>query len=207
KLWTLGKNITEFLGVPFAYPQSKERRFLPPIPLNESFLDKYKTNSTLFVNESYQAFTPANTCPQYIYRTNFTGNDFLLPNNTIDEDCLQLNIWVPDKRFLTSPDMPVIVFIYGGSFATGSASLDPYNGSVLAATQRAIVVNLNYRVGPLGFAYFGEDTEAKGNLGLLDQQEGLKWIHQNIHHFGGDNKSITLFGHSAGAASVTAHLL
>uniref|UniRef100_A0A0N4ZZS1 Acetylcholinesterase n=1 Tax=Parastrongyloides trichosuri TaxID=131310 RepID=A0A0N4ZZS1_PARTI len=199
-LWTLNKTITEFLGVPYAYKQTSSNRFYPPIPLNETF-------NSILNGSSYTAFSPATTCPQYIYRTNFSGNDFLLPTNEIGEDCLQLNMWVPPKNPYVTYKLPVIVFIYGGSFATGSASLDPYNGSVLAATQKVIVITLNYRVGPLGFAYFGENTEAKGNMGLLDQQEGLKWIYENIHFFNGSQTDITLFGHSAGAASVTAHLL
>uniref|UniRef100_A0A0N4Z825 COesterase domain-containing protein n=1 Tax=Parastrongyloides trichosuri TaxID=131310 RepID=A0A0N4Z825_PARTI len=98
-------------------------------------------------------------------------------------------MWVPKGE-----NKSVIVFLYGGSFATGSASIDIYNGSILALTQGVIVITLNYRVGPLGFAYFGEDTEAKGNAGLLDQQLGLKWIYENIRYFGGDNQSITIFG-------------
>uniref|UniRef100_A0A0N5A4L0 Acetylcholinesterase n=1 Tax=Parastrongyloides trichosuri TaxID=131310 RepID=A0A0N5A4L0_PARTI len=140
-------------------------------------------------------------------KTNFSGNDFLLPTNNITEDCLQLNMWVPDKKTQFSPNMSVLIFIHGGSFATGSGSLDPYNASILAANQSVIVITINYRVGPLGFAYFGEDTKVKGNMGLLDQQMALRWIYENIHYFNGTNKEITLMGHSAGAASVTAHLL
>uniref|UniRef100_A0A0N4ZD50 Carboxylic ester hydrolase n=1 Tax=Parastrongyloides trichosuri TaxID=131310 RepID=A0A0N4ZD50_PARTI len=198
-LQNVKKNITEFLGVPFAFNQSKIGRFMPPVPLNDTFKQSK--------NKSIRAFTLANTCPQFIYKTDFVGNDFLLPNNNISEDCLRLNMWVPDKNHTSSEGMPVIVFLYGGSFATGSASIDVYNSSILAATQNVITVNLNYRVGPLGFAYFGEDTEVKGNMGLLDQQVGLQWIYENIEFFGGDKEKITLFGHSAGAASVTAHLL
>uniref|UniRef100_A0A0N4ZWJ2 Carboxylic ester hydrolase n=1 Tax=Parastrongyloides trichosuri TaxID=131310 RepID=A0A0N4ZWJ2_PARTI len=198
-LTNLEKNITEFLGIPYAFPQTKVGRFMPPQPLNASFTES--------LNKTYQAFTLANTCPQFIYKTNFEGNDFLLPTNNISEDCLQLNMWVPDKDPKATKNMSTIIYIYGGSFATGSASLDVYNGSILAASQNVIVITLNYRVGPLGFAYFGEDTNVKGNMGLLDQQVGLKWIYDNIKFFGGDKDNITLFGQSAGAASVTAHLL
>uniref|UniRef100_A0A0N4Z824 Acetylcholinesterase n=1 Tax=Parastrongyloides trichosuri TaxID=131310 RepID=A0A0N4Z824_PARTI len=204
-LYTLNKNITEFLGIPYAVPQTSVGRFMPPFPINSSFPEDFKNSH--FENGSYQATTPANTCPQYIYKTNFSGNDFLLPTNNITEDCLQLNMWVPDKISRFSSNMSVLVFIHGGSFATGSGSLDAYNASILAANQSLIVITINYRVGPLGFAYFGEDTEVKGNMGLLDQQMALKWIYENIHYFNGTNREITLMGHSAGAASVTAHLL
>uniref|UniRef100_A0A0N4ZKX9 Acetylcholinesterase n=1 Tax=Parastrongyloides trichosuri TaxID=131310 RepID=A0A0N4ZKX9_PARTI len=205
-LYTLNKNITEFLGIPYALPQTSVGRFMPPVAINSSFPEDFKNSH--FENGSYQATTPANTCPQYIYKTNFSGNDFLLPTNNITEDCLQLNMWLPDNEYTTrSKNFSVIVFIHGGSFATGSGSLDPYNASILAANQSVIVITLNYRVGPLGFAYFGEDTDVKGNMGLLDQQIALKWIYENIGYFNGSNKKITIFGHSAGAASVTAHLL
>uniref|UniRef100_A0A0N5A5W5 Acetylcholinesterase n=1 Tax=Parastrongyloides trichosuri TaxID=131310 RepID=A0A0N5A5W5_PARTI len=72
--------------------------------------------------------------------------------------------------------MTIIVFLYDDSFPTRSALLYVYNGSVLALQQKTIVITLNYRVGPLGFAYFGEDSEVKGNMGLLDQQEVKKNI-------------------------------
>uniref|UniRef100_A0A0N4ZLI4 Carboxylic ester hydrolase n=1 Tax=Parastrongyloides trichosuri TaxID=131310 RepID=A0A0N4ZLI4_PARTI len=206
----MNKNITEFLGVPFAYPHNSSRRFLPSLPINGANVRDFKNlKNNSFVNNSYQAFTLANACPQYINKTGFIGMDMLIPNTEVSEDCLQLNMWVPDKNESENngKNMSTIVFLYGGSFAVGSASINFYNGSVLALTQNVIVITLNYRIGPLGFAYFGEDTEAKGNVGLLDQQEGLKWISKNIGYFGGNKSDITLFGESAGAASATAHLL
>uniref|UniRef100_A0A0N4ZAR0 Carboxylic ester hydrolase n=1 Tax=Parastrongyloides trichosuri TaxID=131310 RepID=A0A0N4ZAR0_PARTI len=199
-----GTEITEFLGVPYAAPQTSDRRFLPPVPINES---TFKSGTYYRVeNDSYQAFTLANSCPQFFWRTGFIGTDMLIPTNNVTEDCLQLNMWVPDKNISNDKNMSTIIFLHGGSFATGSGSLDIYNGSILATKENVIVITLNYRVGPLGFAYFGEDTDAKGNAGLLDQQEGLKWIYENIKYFGGNSSNITLFGSSAGAASATAHL-
>jgi para-nitrobenzyl esterase len=115
------------------------------------------------------------------------------------EDCLTLNVFTPALQ--PAEELPVLVFIHGGFFAWGSSShrvggADVYDGTKLAARMGAVVVTLNYRLGPLGFLH--------GNFGLEDQIGALEWVHRNIRAFGGDPARVTLSGHSAGATSTVA---
>ncbi|XP_076025621.1 bile salt-activated lipase-like [Genypterus blacodes] len=123
------------------------------------------------------------------------------------EDCLFLNIWVPHGR-VVSTDLPVMVWIYGGGFLAGGSMganfLDNYlyDGQEIADRGKVIVVTLGYRLGTLGFLSTG-DSSLPGNYGLWDQQAAIAWVHRNIRSFGGDPSNITLFGESAGGASVS----
>ncbi|XP_022610069.1 fatty acyl-CoA hydrolase precursor, medium chain-like [Seriola dumerili] len=121
----------------------------------------------------------------------------------ISEDCLYLNIYTPSNRALDAK-LPVMVWIHGGGFSIGSASL--YDGSALAAHQDVVVVLIQYRLGLLGFLSTG-DEHMSGNFGMLDQVEALRWIQQHIHNFGGDPDLVTIFGESAGGVSVSLLLL
>ncbi|CAJ0940445.1 unnamed protein product [Ranitomeya imitator] len=127
-------------------------------------------------------------------------------------DCLYLNIWVPQTRSSVSTQLPVMVWIYGGGFllggAQGASFLDNYlyDGEELALRGKVIVVTLNYRVGPLGFLSTG-DASAPGNYGLWDQHMAIAWVKRNIAAFGGDPSNITIFGESAGGASVSLQTL
>ncbi|KAI4797658.1 hypothetical protein KUCAC02_024950 [Chaenocephalus aceratus] len=134
------------------------------------------------------------------------------PNNTRGStDCLYLNIWVPNNGSVSS-DMPVMVWIYGGAFMFGSSTgieilkFVQYSGQELADRGNVIVVSIGYRVGSLGFLSTGE-PELAGNYGLWDQQAAIAWVHRNIRKFGGDPENITLFGESAGGASVNLQIL
>ncbi|XP_041651212.1 uncharacterized protein ces2b isoform X2 [Cheilinus undulatus] len=121
----------------------------------------------------------------------------------VSEDCLYLNIYSPANR-ANDAKLPVMVWIHGGAFTIGSASV--YDGSALAAYQDVVVVLIQYRLGILGFLSTG-DEHMPGNVGLLDQVQALKWVQQHIHNFGGNPDSVTIFGESAGGVSVSLLLL
>ncbi|XP_054502611.2 bile salt-activated lipase-like isoform X1 [Agelaius phoeniceus] len=128
------------------------------------------------------------------------------------EDCLYLNIWVPQGRKQVSTKLPVMIYIYGGAFLLGGGQganfLDNYlyDGEEIAVRGNVIVVTINYRVGPLGFLSTG-DENLPGNYGLKDQHMAIAWVKRNIKAFGGDPDNITIFGESAGAASVSLQTL
>ncbi|OTF80600.1 hypothetical protein BLA29_001042, partial [Euroglyphus maynei] len=143
----------------------------------------------------YNATKAGNSCVQFT-------NLIVLENVTSEsEDCLFLNVYKPitnDEKLL-----PVMVWIYGGSFQGGSIFLSFYDSSYLASYGKVMVVAINYRLGPFGFLY-GDNEHNPGNLGFYDQLLGLKWIQENIENFGGDPNKVTIFGESAGSMSVSA---
>lgn len=119
------------------------------------------------------------------------------------EDCLFLNVWSPAAD---GKKRPVMFWIHGGGFLTGSGSGTLYDGTNLAKRGDVVVVTINYRLGALGFLYFkdlqGKDNNFENNLGIKDQITALKWVKENIAAFGGDPNQVTVFGESAGAVSV-----
>ncbi|XP_020837662.1 bile salt-activated lipase [Phascolarctos cinereus] len=128
------------------------------------------------------------------------------------EDCLYLNIWIPQGRKEVSSNLPVMIWIYGGAFLMGASQSANflnnylYDGEEIATRGNVIVVTFNYRVGPLGFLSTG-DSNLPGNFGLWDQHMAIAWVKRNIAAFGGDPNNITLFGESAGGASVSLQTL
>ena len=131
------------------------------------------------------------------------------------EDCLSLNVWTP------APDnsrRPVMVWVHGGSFVSGSGAGSLYRGGLLAREGDVVVVTLNYRLGILGFLGHpvlddpgqmwldGEEWSGFANWGLADQVTALRWVRDHIADFGGDPGNVTLFGESAGGMSVSALL-
>ncbi|XP_072035165.1 cholinesterase-like [Amphiura filiformis] len=186
-------HVTAFLGVPYAMPPVGERRYMPPEPIKPW---SGPINATFY---GYACVAPLDDAYE-----GFEGSEQWNPNVEMSEDCLFLNVWTPEPR--VSERMTVMVWIFGGGFVSGCASLPLYDGSYLAATHGVVVVSMNYRVGSFGFLSFGT-PEAPGNMGLLDQTLALQWVQDNIKFFGGNPDDVTIFGESAGAASVGLHLL
>lgn len=124
-------------------------------------------------------------------------------DEAMSEDCLYLNVWTPEAS--RDARLPVMVWIYGGGFSNGSASIPAYHGDALAR-RGVVVVTVAYRVGPFGFFTHPDlvQREASGeasNFGLLDQVAALEWIQRNIAAFGGDRDRVTIWGQSAGSMS------
>ncbi|XP_068785631.1 neuroligin-2 isoform X2 [Struthio camelus] len=194
--------VEAFLGVPYAAPPLGPRRWAPP-----------EAPAAWAGVRDATAFGPA--CPQ-----NLRGGlpALMLPLWFTDnmeaaaahvarqsEDCLYLNLYVPTEDDIRdSGKKPVMLFLHGGSYMEGTGNM--FDGSVLAAYGNVIVVTMNYRLGVLGFLSTG-DQAAKGNYGLLDQIQALRWLQENVAHFGGDPQRITVFGSGAGAACVSLLIL
>ncbi|EOB01920.1 Neuroligin-4, X-linked, partial [Anas platyrhynchos] len=215
--------VEQYLGVPYASPPTGERRFQPPEPPSSwtgvrnatqfaAVCPQYLDERSL-LNDMLPVWFTANldTVVTYVQDQN--------------EDCLYLNIYVPTEDALGPPakerqgpgraspeegheddihdqnsKKPVMVYIHGGSYMEGTGNM--IDGSILASYGNVIVVTLNYRLGVLGFLSTG-DQAAKGNYGLLDQIQALRWIEENIGSFGGDPKRVTIFGSGAGASCVS----
>ncbi|KAI8908897.1 Alpha/Beta hydrolase protein [Gorgonomyces haynaldii] len=131
-----------------------------------------------------------------------------IPAAGMSEDCLNLNVYAPASATAASK-LPVVVFVYGGSFNSGYNSQGIYDGRLtLQGGAQFVLVTINYRVGPLGFLS-SPALQDKGflNAGLLDQKLAFEWVRANIAKFGGDATKVTAMGHSAGAISLGFHMI
>lgn len=185
-LHVLGTTVEEYKCIPYAMPPTGELRFKPPLPA-----EPWKG--------IYEAILRGTACPQIVEYS------FQIGGFTFTEDCLHLNVWTPASE-TQEQKRPVLVWIHGGGFTTGTASAEDCNGRYLAAKTGFVVVSINYRLGMLGFLNLGNE-DASGNMGLLDQHMALKWVQENIAAFEGDPSLVTIFGHSAGSMSVHCHIL
>jgi para-nitrobenzyl esterase len=133
-------------------------------------------------------------------------DDMIFKDNGPSEDCLYLNIWMPE--IYSQKKLPVMVWIHGGGFVAGSSS-EPRQDAGNLSKKGVMVVSFNYRLGIFGFFAHPELTKesehnSSGNYGLLDQVAALQWVKNNIATFGGDPDNVTIFGESAGSSSVSA---
>jgi para-nitrobenzyl esterase len=179
-----------FLGIPFAAPPVGDLRWKPPAPAAAWKDPLVATKRGPF-------------CAQL---------DPILPTivPSSSEDCLTVNVWAPADA---DGKTPVMLWIHGGSFVFGSGGELSYDGKHLSEATGAVVVTINYRLGPFGFlAHSALQAEDKahpstGMYGFEDQRAAMAWTQANIAAFGGDGKNVTLFGESAGGESVCLHLV
>jgi para-nitrobenzyl esterase len=183
---TVADGVASFKGIPYAAPPVGPLRWHAPMPVQPW-------------TGTRDAGGYGNDCVQ----GRFPG-DLANTSQPMSEDCLFLNVWTP--KATPGAKLAVMVYIHGGGYASGSGSSAILDGTRLAA-RGVVVVTLNYRLGRFGFfAHPALTREAgggpTGNWGLMDQLAALKWVQRNIAAFGGDPSKVTIFGESAGGASV-----
>lgn len=181
--------VDSYLGVPYAAaPVGPDRWRMPaPAPVWTGV-----RSATHF----------ANSCEQDINGGFGAYTSEYMVQDGVSEDCLYLNIWRPSEASATP--MPIMVWIPGGGFTSGSGSVPIYNGAPMAS-RGVIVVNINYRLGVFGFLAHPELTkqgEGSGNFGLADIIAALKWVKQKASALGGDSNRITVAGQSAGSMAI-----
>ncbi|NQV56484.1 MAG: carboxylesterase family protein [Rhodospirillales bacterium] len=179
------ESVRVFKGIPYAKAADGARRWRPPEPMEpwDDVLDATEYGLD---------------CPQdpFMPRSRAPG---------MGEDCLNLNIWSPAKD--AGEKLPVLVWLYGGSYVRGSAADTRAEGEGFAK-KGVVYVTFNYRAGLFGFFAHPELTRespnnSSGNYGLLDAFAAMKWIKENIEAFGGDRDRVTVFGVSAGSATIS----
>lgn len=195
------RTVEVFAGIPYAAPPVGSLRWRAPQPPPR--------RAHTFVADRFSA-VPIQGTSTFFTRALSRIVDVPLENTLLNpypvsEDSLTLNIW----RSTTpeSSELPVLVYIPGGGFSTGSGALPIYDGEALASRGDVLTVTINYRLGVLGFLSHPDlaaesEHDASGNYGILDQIAALRWIRDNIAAFGGDPDRVTIAGQSAGGQSV-----
>jgi para-nitrobenzyl esterase len=184
-------------GVPFAAPPVGALRWAPPV-------DPVPWKAPRLTQQF------GNACVQYgrIYGPGANNRYDATIGTTLNqavgsEDCLYLNIWRPADR---RGNLPVIVFVHGGSNVSGYTADPVYDGAALAKAADAVVVSVNYRLGIFGFFQLAQLEQPTGNFALLDIVKALRFVQKDIAKFGGNPTKVTLMGQSAGAINVYALL-
>ncbi|XP_070173495.1 neuroligin-4, X-linked-like [Littorina saxatilis] len=195
--------VEAYFGLKYADLEKGNMRFMPPknpkeqwTKIRAAVLQQPACPQLMRHEREYQDVQPEN---RVSHLRNITA--YLTKQQ---EDCLSLNLYVPMPKWNETTAMPVMVFIHGETYDSGTGNA--YDGSVLSSFGDVIVVTLNYRLGVLGFLTT-LDHSAMANLGLLDITQALLWLQENVASFNGDPKRVTLFGHGHGAALVNLLLL
>ena len=184
-------NVQSFRGIPYGASTAGAARFMPPS----------KPQPWTKVRDAFELGPrapqdPAGLIPEVaaVDRTEPMG-----------EDCLVLNVWTPNPG--DGQKRPVMVWLHGGGFSTGSAGFTIYDGTNLSRKHDVVVVGVNHRLNVFGFLYLaeigGEKYAHSNNIGMLDIIAALQWVRDNISSFGGDPGNVTIFGQSGGGGKVS----
>lgn len=198
--------ISKFLGVPYG-ADTQAIRFRPPVTAKpwRGVRDCFVIGRQAPQMEGAPRATPVemNLDAEFVKQVRAAGREGKLVGNE-GEDCLVLNVYTPDA----SPrrKRPVMVWLHGGGFAIGSSGDPQYDGTRLARRGDVVAVGVNHRLNALGYLYLGalhDNFADSGNVGQLDIVLALRWVRDNIAHFGGDPGNVTIFGESGGGSKVS----
>ena len=199
---TLGKvrgatqaGVQAYRGVPYAASTAGANRFMPPA--------------------NREAWTGVRDCVELGLRAPQRNSDFfgqvpkifevMCPAEPMGEDCLVLNVWTPGAN--AGRKRPIMVWLHGGGYTSGSGGFVCYNGQELARKHDVVVVTVNHRLTVFGYLYLagigGEKYAKASNVGMLDIVSALEWVRDNAAAFGGDASNVTIFGQSGGGAKVS----
>ncbi len=183
--------VASFKGIRYGASTAGANRFMPP----------QKVAPWSGVQDALQLGV---RCPQ-LPSTLIAEIDATDRKEPMGEDCLRLNVWTPEAGHARR--RPVMVWLHGGRFSSGSGGFTIFDGANLAGHHDVVVVTLNHRLSAFGFLFLpdigGEKYTRAGNLGMLDIVQALQWVHENIAMFGGDAGNVTLFGQSGGGDKIS----
>jgi para-nitrobenzyl esterase len=188
--------VNVFKGIPYGASTAGANRFMPP----KAAIAWKGVRDTLDYGPSTPQSNP-NVKREAAATSSLIGD---LSDRPESEDCLVLNIWT--RGLKDNGKRPVMFWIHGGGFQSGSGSSPGYDGTNLCKRGDVVVVTINHRLNVMGFAYFGdiggEAFANTGNVGMLDIVHALKWVRDNIEQFGGDPNRVMIFGESGGGRKV-----